>query len=104
MESCNWNSNESGEATQWLISSSIVFHSPDEPKVDSIGKQSKSGQVRKSTTRNVAVTESILKFEEEFDTKLQSLGSILSSSSQAEPYLAHLAKCVLGVKHEQNGL
>jgi gamma-tubulin complex component 2 len=48
-------------ATQWLISSSIVFHSPDEPKVDSIGaKQSKSGQVRKSITRNVAVTESIL--------------------------------------------
>jgi gamma-tubulin complex component 2 len=92
-------------ATQWLISSSIVFHSPDEPKVDSIGaKQSKSGQVRKSTTRNAAVTESILKFEKEFDTELQSLGSILSSSSQAEPYLAHLAKWVLGVKHEQNGL
>ncbi|WJX91821.1 Gamma-tubulin complex component 2 [Trifolium repens] len=92
-------------ATQWLISSSIVFHSPDEPKVDSIGaKQSKSGQVRKSITRNVAVTESILKFEKEFDTELQSLGSILSSSSQAEPYLAHLAKWVLGVKHEQNGL
>ncbi|AET01346.2 putative gamma-tubulin complex component protein [Medicago truncatula] len=92
-------------ATQWLISSSIVLHSPDEPKVDSTGaKQSKSGQVLKSTTRNAAVTESILKFEKEFDAELQSLGSILSSSSQAEPYLAHLAKWVLGVKHEHNGL
>jgi len=48
-------------ATQWLISSSIVLHSADEPKVDStVAKQSKSGQVLKSTTRNAAVTESIL--------------------------------------------
>lgn len=44
------------------------------------------------------------KFEKEFNTELQSLGSILSSSSQAEPYLAHLAQWILGVKHEQNGL
>ncbi|XP_058743700.1 gamma-tubulin complex component 2-like isoform X2 [Vicia villosa] len=92
-------------ATQWLISSSIVLHSPDESKANSLGtKQSKSGQVLKSTTRNSAVTDSILKFEKDFDTELQSLGSILSSSSQAEPYLAHLAKWILGVKLEHNGL
>ncbi|KAJ1427875.1 Gamma-tubulin complex component protein [Sesbania bispinosa] len=92
-------------ATQWLISSSIVLHSPEESIDDSIGaKQRKSGQVLKSTTRNMAVTESILKFEKEFNTELQSLGSVLSSSSHAEPYLAHLAQWILGVKHEQNGL
>lgn len=44
------------------------------------------------------------KFEKEFNAELQSLGSILSSSSQAEPYLAHLAQWILGVKNEQNGL
>lgn len=42
-------------ATQWLISSSIVLHSPDEPKADSIGTKQ-----LKSTTRNAAVTDSIL--------------------------------------------
>lgn len=48
-------------ATQWLISSSIVLNSPDEPIVGSTGaKPWKSGQVLKSTTRNVAVTDSIL--------------------------------------------
>ncbi|XP_015938897.1 gamma-tubulin complex component 2 [Arachis duranensis] len=91
-------------ATQWLISSSIVLHNPDEPTESSTkAKQRKSGQVLKSTTRNVAVTESILKFEKEFNAELQSLGSMLSSSSQAEPYLAHLAQLILGVKSEQNG-
>lgn len=44
------------------------------------------------------------KFEKEFNSELQSLGSILNSSSQAEPYLAHLAQGILGVKHKQNGL
>lgn len=37
------------------------------------------------------------KFEREFNNELQSLGPILSSSSQAEPYLTHLAQLVLGV-------
>ncbi|KAL2319472.1 hypothetical protein Fmac_028441 [Flemingia macrophylla] len=94
-------------ATQWLISSSIELHNPGEPIDNSIGlnkaKYRKLGQVLKSTTRNVAVTDSVLKFEKEFNTELQSLGSILSSSSQAEPYLAHLAQWILGVKNEQKG-
>ncbi|KAL1340872.1 hypothetical protein HN51_027334 [Arachis hypogaea] len=91
-------------ATQWLISSSIVLHNPEEPTESSTkAKQRKSGQVLKTTTRSAAVTESILKFEKEFNAELQSLGSMLSSSSQAEPYLAHLAQLILGVKSEQNG-
>ena len=44
------------------------------------------------------------KFEKEFNTELQSLGSILSSNSQAEPYLSHLAQWLLGVKNVKNGL
>ncbi|XP_057452909.1 gamma-tubulin complex component 2 [Lotus japonicus] len=92
-------------ATQWLISSSIVLHSPEEPNDDSVrSKQRKSGQILKSTTNNAAVTDSVLKFEKEFNAELQSLGSVLSSSSHAEPYLAHLAQWILGVKHERNGL
>ncbi|KAL3027884.1 hypothetical protein AAZX31_03G081500 [Glycine max] len=94
-------------ATQWLISSSIELHNPVEPIDDSKGLNKakwKSGQVLKSTTRNVAVTDSVLKFEKEFNTELQSLGSILSSNSQAEPYLSHLAQWLLGVKNVKNGL
>ncbi|CAJ1949694.1 unnamed protein product [Sphenostylis stenocarpa] len=94
-------------ATQWLISSSIELRNSEEPVVDSVALNKakwKSGQVLKSTTRNVAVTDSVLKFEKEFNTELQSLGSILSSNSQAEPYLAHLAQWILGVKIDQNGL
>ena len=50
-------------ATQWLISSSIELHNPVEPIDDSKGLNKakwKSGQVLKSTTRNVAVTDSVL--------------------------------------------
>ncbi|XP_027906084.1 gamma-tubulin complex component 2 isoform X2 [Vigna unguiculata] len=93
-------------ATQWLISSSIDLGDSEEP-IDSVGlnkAKRKSGQVLKSTTKNVAVTDSVLKFEKEFNTELQSLGSILSNNSQAEPYLAHLAQWILGVKSEQYGL
>ncbi|KAH1205343.1 Gamma-tubulin complex component 2 [Glycine max] len=92
-------------ATQWLISSSIELHNPEEPIDDSKGLNKakwKSGQVLKSTTRNMAVTDSVLKFEKEFNTELQSLGSILSNNSQAEPYLSHLAQWLLGVKSEKN--
>ncbi|KAK7256170.1 hypothetical protein RIF29_29607 [Crotalaria pallida] len=96
--------------TQWLISSSIEIQSPEEPIDGSIGlnkaKQKKSGslpQVLKSTG-SAAMMDSILKFESEFNAELQSLGSTLSRSSQAEPYLAHLAQWVLGVKNEKTGL
>ncbi|KAF7825883.1 gamma-tubulin complex component 2 isoform X1 [Senna tora] len=94
-------------ATQWLISSSIVIHNPEESVDGSIGlsktKQLKSGklsQALKSTTRSAAVTDAVLKFEREFNSELLNLGSVLSSSSQAEPYLTHLAQWLLGVRSE----
>ncbi|KAK6915780.1 Gamma tubulin complex component, C-terminal, partial [Dillenia turbinata] len=61
------------------------------------GKTGKLSQVLKLSPSNLTVNESVQKFEREFDAELQSLGPILSSSSQAEPYLTHLAECILGV-------
>ncbi|KAH9698246.1 gamma-tubulin complex component 2 [Citrus sinensis] len=91
-------------ATQWLISSSTDLPKLEEPSDGFSGsekfKQLKLrslSQVQKVMIRDATVTESILKFEREFNNELQSLGPILSSSSQAEPYLTHLAQLVLGV-------
>ncbi|KAL9232407.1 hypothetical protein vseg_007522 [Gypsophila vaccaria] len=78
-------------ATQWLISSSI------ELTVSSSGTSSKALKF----TENAAVTDSVRKFEEEFNTELQRLGPILSNHSQAEPYLTHLAQWILGVGIEK---
>jgi len=50
-------------ATQWLISSSCIDLGNSEEPIDSVGlnkAKRKSGQVLKSTTRNVAVTDSVL--------------------------------------------
>ncbi|KAL5565818.1 hypothetical protein UlMin_028982 [Ulmus minor] len=96
-------------ATQWLIASSIDIPSLEEVSVDGSNvlekvKQSKSQnptQALKLSSSNTNVTDSILKFEKEFNAELQSLGPILSSSSQAEPYLTHLAQWILGVGNEQ---
>ena len=41
------------------------------------------------------------KYEAEFNSELQSLIPTLSNSSQAEPYLTHLAQCILGVGIDQ---
>ncbi|KAJ0080147.1 hypothetical protein Patl1_23964 [Pistacia atlantica] len=92
-------------ATQWLISSSI-----DIPKLeDSYDGSQKLKQlklrspslVQKVMIRDGTVTDSILKFEREFNAELQSLGPILSSGSQAEPYLTHLAQLILGVGNDK---
>ncbi|PON66462.1 Gamma-tubulin complex component protein [Parasponia andersonii] len=95
-------------ATQWLITSSVDIPSLEEPFDDSNvsenAKQLKSrnpSHALKLSTNNTTVTDSILKFEREFNSELQSLGPILSSSSQAEPYLTHLAQWILGVGNEQ---
>ncbi|XP_024028302.1 gamma-tubulin complex component 2 [Morus notabilis] len=95
-------------ATQWLISSSIdipsLEESSDGSNVSEKTKQSKSrspSHALKLSSSNTNVTDSILKFEKEFNTELQRLGPILSSSSQTEPYLTHLAQCILGVGNEQ---
>ncbi|CAL5389443.1 unnamed protein product [Camellia sinensis] len=42
-----------------------------------------------------------MKFEREFNSELESLGPILSSSSQAEPYLTHPAQWILSVGRDQ---
>ncbi|XP_019104417.1 gamma-tubulin complex component 2 isoform X2 [Beta vulgaris subsp. vulgaris] len=86
-------------ATQWLISSSIEIAEP----LPSLGKESKYRTSSKALkfTENATVTDSILKFEKEFHAELQSLGPILSSRSQAEPYLTHLAQWILGVGDEK---
>ncbi|KAF4395845.1 hypothetical protein F8388_018119 [Cannabis sativa] len=95
-------------ATQWLITSSIdipsIEESFDNSKVTENSKQLKSrspSRALKLSSSNTSVTEAILNFEREFNTELQSLGPILSSSSQAEPHLTHLAQWILGVGNEQ---
>ncbi|CAL9179020.1 unnamed protein product [Musa hybrid cultivar] len=55
----------------------------------------------KLAAENTIICDSIMKFEKEFNDELQSLVPILSSSSQAEPYLTHLAQCILGLGSEQ---
>ncbi|XP_050381054.1 gamma-tubulin complex component 2 isoform X2 [Argentina anserina] len=81
-------------AAQWLISS-LLSEKP---------KQSKSRsrcQTLSISSSNTNFTDAILKFEREFNAELQSLAPILSSSSQAEPYLTHLAQWILGIGSEQ---
>jgi gamma-tubulin complex component 2 len=41
------------------------------------------------------------KFEAAFNSELESLVPTLSNSSQAEPYLTHLAQCILGMRMDQ---
>ncbi|KAB1203437.1 Gamma-tubulin complex component 2 [Morella rubra] len=84
-------------ATQWLVSSSIDIPKLDESSVVSVGNSKGPSRAVKLTTRNVVVTDSILKFEREFNAELQSLGPLLNRSSRAEPYLTHLAQWILGV-------
>jgi len=58
-------------------------------------------QQLKLASENVVMSESILKFEAAFNSELQSLAPTLSNSSHAEPYLTHLAQCILGVRMDQ---
>uniref|UniRef100_A0A0E0KSF5 Gamma-tubulin complex component n=1 Tax=Oryza punctata TaxID=4537 RepID=A0A0E0KSF5_ORYPU len=66
-----------------------------------IKKTENRGQQLKLASENVVMSESILKFEAEFNSELQSLIPTLSNSSQAEPYLTHLGQCILGVGVDQ---
>lgn len=95
-------------ATQRLISSSVDIPKSEVPSKGSLGleksKQGKSripSRVLKLAITNSTVTDSILKFEKEFNAELHSLGPILSNSAQAEPHLSHLAQWILGVGNEQ---
>ncbi|CAD6260374.1 unnamed protein product [Miscanthus lutarioriparius] len=66
-----------------------------------INKSQDRDQQLKLASENVVMSESILKFEAAFNSELQSLAPTLSNSSHAEPYLTHLAQCILGVRIDQ---
>ncbi|KAL9263107.1 Gamma-tubulin complex component 2-like protein, partial [Drosera capensis] len=54
-----------------------------------------------SSDEDSGLMNSLQSFEKEFNSELQSLGPILSSRSQAEPYLTHLAQWILGIGNQQ---
>ncbi|XP_077221231.1 gamma-tubulin complex component 2-like [Tasmannia lanceolata] len=94
-------------AIQWLIPS-INISNPETTTDSSFGlEKSKPRRSRhrfqalKLSAEDTTVTDSVMKFEKEFNTELQSLRPILSNSSQAEPYLTHLAQCILGIGIDQ---
>ncbi|KAJ4799047.1 Gamma-tubulin complex component [Rhynchospora pubera] len=59
-------------------------------------------QQLKLALENTVISDSIMKFENEFNVELQSLVPILSrNNSQSEPYLTHLAQCILGIRSDQ---
>uniref|UniRef100_M8BCV4 Gamma-tubulin complex component n=1 Tax=Aegilops tauschii TaxID=37682 RepID=M8BCV4_AEGTA len=106
---------------QLLIPSIEVAAAESKSKSGSSRARAKRSQDRdeqlKLASENVVMSQSILyvsqcpsqsilqslvptqfrKFESEFNAELQSLVPTLSKSSQAEPYLTHLAQCILGV-------
>ncbi|KQJ83407.1 hypothetical protein BRADI_5g14800v3 [Brachypodium distachyon] len=90
---------------QLLIPSIDVANPEKTPKSGLSRSRIKRSQHRdqqlKLASENVVMSESILKFETEFNSELLSLVPTLSKSSQAEPYLTHLAQCILGVGIDQ---
>ncbi|KAK9082686.1 hypothetical protein Scep_029157 [Stephania cephalantha] len=96
-------------ASQWLIASSVSIPDPESSSNGPLGSEkprswrwrNRSQGLTVAADKTVAATDSLLKFEREFNSELQSLGPILSSNSQAEPYLTHLAQLILGVGNEQ---
>uniref|UniRef100_A0A0E0DFR5 Gamma-tubulin complex component n=1 Tax=Oryza meridionalis TaxID=40149 RepID=A0A0E0DFR5_9ORYZ len=89
-----------------LLIPSIDVAKPENPSKSRMPrskiKETKNrGQQLKLASENVVMSESILKFEAEFNSELQSLIPTLSNSSQAEPYLTHLGQCILGVGVDQ---
>ncbi|MQM12129.1 hypothetical protein Taro_045043 [Colocasia esculenta] len=89
-------------ATQLLIPS-IYISNPESTVGPSIraekskSKRKEDGRRLQLATDNSMLLDSIMTFEKEFSVELQSLSPILCNSSQAEPYLTHLAQCILGV-------
>ncbi|XP_074579090.1 gamma-tubulin complex component 2 isoform X2 [Curcuma longa] len=91
-------------AIQLLVPSIYSIEAAADVATTSIGPgRSKHRRLRyqnkqlKSAAENNLISDSIMKFEKEFNEELQSLAPILSSSSQAEPYLTHLAQSILGL-------
>ncbi|AQK44600.1 Gamma-tubulin complex component 2 [Zea mays] len=97
-----------GLCLQYATSIQILMPSIDVANSENTSKSRKSrsridksqdrDQQLKLASENVVMSESILKFEAAFNSELQSLAPTLSNSSQAEPYVTHLAQCILGVR------
>ncbi|CAH9072984.1 unnamed protein product [Cuscuta epithymum] len=89
-------------ATQRLIIAAfeVPTVAPLAEKFNRLKLRSQS-QMLKPATEDATVFESIMKFEREFTSELQSLGPIFSSGSRAEPFLTHLAQWILGVGNDQ---
>ncbi|XP_021319294.1 gamma-tubulin complex component 2 [Sorghum bicolor] len=100
-----------GLCLQYATSIQLLMPSIDVTNSENTSKSGKSrSRINKSQDRdqqlklaseNVVMSESILKFEAAFNSELQSLAPTLSNSSHAEPYLTHLAQCILGVRIDQ---
>lgn len=93
-------------ATQWVISSSVDILPTTDTSSEGVEKLKRlklRNQSRglKLAAANTSVNGTIVRFEREFNSELQSMGPILSSYSQAEPYLTHLAQWILGVGKDQ---
>ncbi|CAN6173861.1 unnamed protein product [Urochloa humidicola] len=96
---------------QYATSIQLLMPSIEVTKFENTSKSGKSKsrtnksqdreQQLKLASENVVMSESILKFEAAFNSELQSLAPTLSNSSHAEPYLTHLAQCILGVRIDQ---
>ncbi|CAN6195447.1 unnamed protein product [Urochloa humidicola] len=96
---------------QYATSIQLLMPSIEVTKSENTSKSGKSRsrtnksqdreQQLKLASENVIMSESIMKFEAAFNSELQSLSPILSNSSHAEPYLTHLAQCILGVRIDQ---
>ncbi|KAI3975658.1 hypothetical protein MKX01_023084 [Papaver californicum] len=92
--------------TQWLISSSIYLPRSDVSSTSSDKSKpwrsrNKLQALKLTAEDATTATESLLTFEREFNSELESLGPILSNNSQAEPYLTHLAQWILGIGKDQ---
>lgn len=94
-------------ATQWLITSSIGIPKSSDDSPSPVSDKFKNLKLRNRyqmqtlATEDTTVIKAILKFEREFAAELKSLGPILGSSAQAEPYLTHLAQLILGVGRDE---
>ncbi|KAF3795416.1 Gamma-tubulin complex component 2 [Nymphaea thermarum] len=92
-------------AVQWLVPSLFI---PDADYIDrrkrveksKAGRSTHRGHRLKLAAENASATDTVIKFEKEFNTELQSLGPILSRSSQADPYLSQLAQLLLGTRND----
>ncbi|KAL4203414.1 hypothetical protein AMTRI_Chr01g127800 [Amborella trichopoda] len=91
-------------SVQWLLPSLYITVDANESSFGrgkSKLRRSKSKRLAsKSSAESMSFAEAVIKFEKEFNEELQSLGPILSNSSQAEPYLTHLAQWILGIGND----